>query len=68
MMLHGIGVSIHYIPIHLQPYYQQMGFKVGDFPNSEAYYKRALTLPLYPNLSNAEQARVVEVLGQALIK
>lgn len=68
MRLDGIGVNVHYIPIHLQPYYQRMGFKIGDFPNSEAYYRRALTLPLYPNLSKAEQSRVVEVLRRALGK
>jgi dTDP-4-amino-4,6-dideoxygalactose transaminase len=62
----GIGVNVHYIPVHLQPYYRRFGFKPGDFPNAEAYYERALTLPLYPGLSQAEQDRVVAAMETAL--
>ncbi len=62
----GIGVNVHYIPIHTQPYYRQLGFKPGDFPAAEAYYARAISLPLFPDLSNAEQDRVVAVLAAAL--
>ena len=50
----GIGVHVHYIPIHLQPYYQQLGFKKGDFPQAEAYYQSCLTLPLFPDLTPKE--------------
>jgi UDP-4-amino-4,6-dideoxy-N-acetyl-beta-L-altrosamine transaminase len=55
-------VNVHYIPIHLQPYYRQMGFRPGMFPTAEAYYNRALSLPLYPDLTDAQQDRVVSVL------
>lgn len=63
----GIGVNLHYIPIHTQPYYQIMGFKEGDFPEAESYYHEAITLPLYSGLSDVDQdcviAAVSEVLG-----
>lgn len=60
----GIGINIHYIPVHTQPYYQALGFKVGDFPAAEKYYKEVITLPLYPMLSEMEQDRtVVAVTG-----
>ena len=62
-----IGVNVHYIPVHTQPYYQAMGFATGDFPNSEAYYQAAISLPLYYDLTEAEQDTVVAVLTQALI-
>ncbi|MBV1788873.1 UDP-4-amino-4,6-dideoxy-N-acetyl-beta-L-altrosamine transaminase [Marinobacterium sp. D7] len=57
---HGIGVQVHYIPIHFQPDYRQLGFEYGQFPQSENYYERCLTLPLYPDLTDAEQMYVVE--------
>lgn len=62
----GIGVNVHYIPIHLHPFYQRMGFAHGDFPNSEMYYQKAITLPLYPDLSADNQNRVVSSLEEAL--
>lgn len=62
----GIGVNVHYIPVHLQPWYRRLGFKPGDFPAAEAYYAGALTLPLYPGLDDAGQDRAVEALRQAL--
>ena len=58
----GIGVNVHYIPIHLQPYYQRLGFKAGDFPVAEHFYKNALTLPLFPTLSVDDQYRVINAL------
>ncbi len=61
-----IGVNVHYIPIHTQPYYRQLGFRPGDFPNAEAWYAGALTLPLFPGLTPAEQDRVVDCLQAAL--
>ena len=57
-----IGVNVHYIPVHLQPYYRQFGFRPGDFPNAEAYYRRALSLPLFAGLSDVQQDRVMERL------
>jgi len=63
---HGIGANVHYIPVHTQPYYRQrFGFQQGDFPAAEAYYARAITLPLYFDLSEAEQDTVVATLKQA---
>jgi dTDP-4-amino-4,6-dideoxygalactose transaminase len=62
----GIGVNLHYMPIHLQPYYQALGFKAGQFPEAEAYGQSAITLPLYPGLSEAEQDRVVQSLRGSL--
>ena len=55
-----IGVNLHYIPIHIHPYYQKLGFKWGDFPQSEAYYRRAISLPIYPTLASKEQHFVIE--------
>ena len=62
----GIGVNVHYIPIHTQPYYQRLGFARGDFPAAERYYARTLSLPLFPALTPAQQDRVVSVLGSVL--
>ncbi len=62
----GIGVNVHYIPVHLQPDYRRLGFGPGDFPAAEAYYAGALTLPLHPRLTHAEQDHVVQTLRQAL--
>ena len=66
MKKHGITLNMHYIPVHLQPYYQNMGFVHGDFPVSEAYYEKAFTLPLYYGLSDEEQVTVVEALRDSL--
>ena len=63
----GIGVNVHYIPVHLQPYYAAMGFQQGDFPESEQYYSEAISLPMYPNLSEEDQDRVVGVLNSLLV-
>jgi dTDP-4-amino-4,6-dideoxygalactose transaminase len=62
----GIGVNVHYIPIHTQPFYQRLGFRHGGFPFSERYYARAISLPLYPALSEADQDKVVATLAEAL--
>jgi len=62
----GIGVNVHYIPIHTQPYYEQLGFKRGDFPASERYYDRALSIPLFPALTSEQQAFVAHTLREAL--
>lgn len=63
----GIGVNVHYIPIHAHPFYQHLGFKYGDFPVSENYYEKAITIPLFPSLSADEQYRVIEVLKEVLV-
>ncbi|MDC1422800.1 UDP-4-amino-4,6-dideoxy-N-acetyl-beta-L-altrosamine transaminase [Gammaproteobacteria bacterium] len=62
----GIGVNLHYIPVHLQPYYRQLGFGVGDYPIAEDYYSRAISLPLYPHLDENNQMKVVAALERAL--
>ena len=55
----GIIAHLHYIPIHLQPYYQALGFSDGDFPNAESYYKQAVTIPLHPTMTADEQKAVI---------
>ena len=62
----NIGANVHYIPIHTQPYYQRLGFRPGDFPAAEAYYAQAISLPLFPALTFAQQQRVAGVLREAL--
>lgn len=58
----GIMAHLHYIPIHLQPYYQTLGFSKGDFPNAETYYKQAVTIPLYPAMIADKQQFVINTL------
>lgn len=62
----GIGVNLHYIPVHTQPYYQRMGFKVGDYPQAEQYYSEAISLPLFQTLSDLHQENVVDALRKVL--
>ena len=62
----GIGVNVHYIPVHLQPDYRQLGFAPGQFPEAERYYQEALTLPLHAALTDEQQAQVVAALARAL--
>ena len=62
----GIAVNIHYIPVHTQPYYQQMGFKLGDFPESEQYYREAISIPIYPALTPEKQDFVVSSIQEAI--
>ena len=58
----GIGVQLHYSPVHLQPYYRQSGFKEGDFPEAEAYASAAISIPIFPGLKNLEQSKVAALL------
>ena len=62
----GVGVNIHYIPIHTQPFFKDLGFAGGMFPGAEAYYATAMTLPLHPGLTPAEQQTVHDALKEAL--
>jgi len=62
----GIGANLHYIPIHLQPFYEEMGFKAGDFPQAERYYREAISLPIYPGLSTDDQRLVIDTLLDAV--
>ncbi len=62
----GMGVNLHYIPVHTQPHYQRMGHKVGDYPQAEQYYTEAISLPMYQTLSNDQQDQVVAALQKVL--
>jgi len=62
----GIGVNVHYIPIHTQPYYLQFGFIEGDFPNSESYYNRTISIPLFHTMTVEQQDEVLDVLKRVL--
>ena len=66
MRSHKIGVQVHYIPVHTQPYYQQFGFREGDFPNAEIYSKSVFSLPLFPGLSSQDQNYVVDKLKESI--
>ena len=61
-----IGVNVHYIPVHTQPYYENMGFKKGDFPNAERYYKSAISIPLFHAMTFDQQDQVVTALEKVL--
>lgn len=61
-----IGVNLHYIPVHMQPYYRRLGFNQGDFPEAEKYYGEAISLPMYSSLTDVQQDRVVSALKIAL--
>ena len=58
----NIFTQIHYIPCHLMPYYRQQGWKEGDMPNAETYYKYCLSLPMYPSLTDQEQSFVIDLI------
>ena len=62
----GIGVNLHYIPVHTQPYYQNMGFKKNDFPQAERYYSEAISLPMYQGLTDPQQDEVIRALESVL--
>lgn len=63
---HDINVNVHYIPVHTQPYYQQFGFKYGDFPNAEQYYSRAFSIPIFYGLTDEMQDTVIDVMHRSL--
>ncbi len=60
----GIGTQVHYIPIHLQPYYKQLGFEIGQFPESEKFYSTCLSLPLFPSLKEVDQDYIIRTLKE----
>jgi UDP-4-amino-4,6-dideoxy-N-acetyl-beta-L-altrosamine transaminase len=62
----GIGVNVHYIPVHTQPYYQQLGFEWGDFPVSEYYYSTAISIPMYSSMMEIDQNYVIKTLKEVL--
>ena len=62
----GVGVQVHYIPVHLQPYYRRLGFKPGDYPVAESYYESAISLPIFPGLHIEDQVTAVKTLRTIL--
>jgi dTDP-4-amino-4,6-dideoxygalactose transaminase len=63
----NIGVHVHYVPLHLQPYYQEkFGYKRGDFPIAEGYYKRAITLPLFPKMNDGDINDVIDAVKKVI--
>jgi len=62
----GIGVNVHYVPVHTQPYYRQLGFASGDFPRAEDFYSRAVTLPLFPTMTESQQSEVIDSVKSVL--
>ena len=63
----GIGVNVHYIPVYFHPSYRRLGFAAGLCPHAEAYYHRALSIPMHARLSEADLEHVVKAIGQALV-
>ena len=62
----GIGVNLHYIPVHTQPYYERMGFKPDDFPQSQTYYQEAISIPMFQTMTDEQQDEVVQALKKSL--
>ena len=63
----NIGVNVHYMPLHLQPYYQrEFGYKKGDYPKAERYYQRAITLPLFPKMSNEDAGDIIKAVEKVI--
>ena len=58
----NILAQIHYIPVHMMPYYTNLGWKIGDFPNAEGYYKCCISLPIFPTLTNEQQQFVIDTI------
>jgi UDP-4-amino-4,6-dideoxy-N-acetyl-beta-L-altrosamine transaminase len=63
----GLGVNVHYIPIHTQPYYRALGFKQGDFPAAESYYERAISLPMHAGLTDDDIAQVIAAVRAEIL-
>jgi len=63
----NIGVNVHYMPLHLQPFYQrEFGYSQGDFPKAERYYERAITLPIFPKMTNDDVKDVIEAVQKVI--
>lgn len=62
----GIGVNLHYIPVHIHPFYKRMGFNWGDFPEAENYYKEAISIPIFHGMNDEQQNEVIEILDKVL--
>ncbi len=64
----GLNLQVHYIPVHTQPYYQNLGFKIGDYPISEEYYRKTISLPLYPALNNKDVENICTRINNIIYK
>jgi dTDP-4-amino-4,6-dideoxygalactose transaminase len=62
----GIGVNLHYIPVHTQPHYERMGFKPDDFPQSQTYYQEAISIPMFQTMTDKQQDEVIAALRVAV--
>ena len=62
----GVGVNVHYIPVHTQPYFHNLGFRAGQFPVSESYYSRCMSIPMFAGLSDSDQALAIRALHEAM--
>lgn len=58
----GVNVNIHYIPVHRQPFYESLGFKVGDFPEAECFHQEAISIPIYPSMLARDQEFVIDLI------
>ena len=63
----NIGVNLHYIPVHRQPYYENLNFKYGDFPISEKFHKEAISIPIFPTLQEEHQEYVISTIKKIII-
>jgi dTDP-4-amino-4,6-dideoxygalactose transaminase len=63
----GIGVQVHHIPVHTHPFYEQMGHKRGEYPIAEKIYDSVISLPLYPDLTAADQQMVIDVVKRIAV-
>jgi len=68
LVKNGIGINLHYIPVHRQPYYENLGFKKNNFPQAENFHREILSIPIYPSLKKAQQSDVIEILKKILTK
>ena len=64
----GIGVNLHYIPVHTQPHYERMGFKAGDFPQAQTYYREAISIPMFQTMTDEQQDGVIAALRKAVLE
>ena len=64
---YGVGSQVHYIPVPSHPYYRQLGFKPEDYPNAQKYYLEALTIPLFYDLTEKQQRKVISTIKDLLV-
>ena len=66
LLKNGIGVNLHYIPVYRQPYYKKLGYKKENFPQSELYYKQAISIPMFPDLNTKMQQKVIDTIREVI--